>query len=386
MEIISHTKPKIRPYQRCARCVMDTTDSLITFDREGVCDHCRNFDQIIKPSWTGNEENLDQLLACAKEIKKANRHEKYDCIIGLSGGVDSSYLCYVVKKLMGLNPLCVIVDTGWNLAVANTNIQKIVTALEIDSVTEVIDWEEMKDLQLAFFQSQVPYQDLPQDHAIFATLYKFAVKNNIKYVMSGANNATEGIRPPVEWVYQNDLTLIKDISKKYGKVKLSKFPTCGLLTYRFYYPIFKGMKRVYPLNMVHYDKEKVREFLIKNYDWEAYANKHYENIFTRWYEGYYLPNKFGYDKRKTYLSNEILTGITTREAALKELDQPGYSPTDMKADMEFIAKKLGLSINEFQSIIQGENKSFKDYRNSWWLIQFGTIILRLLGKEKKKFR
>lgn len=375
-----------RPYQRCTNCVMDTSDSAITFDEHGVCDFCNDFYQNIQPSWQDKLKDPDLLRRTAEQIKAASKGRKYDCIIGMSGGVDSSYLCYVAKELMGLNPLVYSVDTGWNLNVAVENIERIVKALDLDMYTEVVDWNEMKDLQLAFFKSQVPYQDTPQDHAIFAGLYNYAVKYGIQYVLTGANSATECIRSPVEWVYMNDLKMIRDIHHKFGTRPLKTFPLCGMVKYRVYYPIFKGMKRVAPLDMVEYNKEKVKLFLQERFGWQPYENKHYENVFTRFYEGYYLPHKFGYDKRKCYFSNEILAGTMTREEALAELEQPPYDPQQMEEDKAYIAKKLGLTVEEFQTIIDGENKTFRDYRNSWGLIQFGTVVLRALGVEKKKFR
>lgn len=375
-----------RKYQRCTCCVMDTTDSKIVFDENGVCDYCNDYHKNILPAWSAKLADKDLLARTAEEIKRNTAGEKYNCIIGLSGGVDSSYLCYVAKELMGLNPLCYVCDTGWNLKVADENIRRIVDALELDVYTETVNWDEMRDLQLAFLRSQVPYQDLPQDHAIFAGLYNYAVSHGIKYVLTGANSATECIRPPIEWVYQNDLRFIKDVHRRFGTVKLKTFPLCSMVKYRLYYPIFKGMKRVAPLDMVEYDKEKVKAFLHERFGWEAYANKHYEDIFTRFYEGYYLPHKFGYDKRKCYLSNEILVGTKTREDALKELESPGYDEAAMREDLNFIAAKLGISSAELQALIEGENKSFKDYKNTWGLIQVGTVILRALGVEKKKFR
>ena len=375
-----------RPYQRCTNCVMDTSDSAITFDEHGVCDFCNDFYQNIQPPWQDKLKDPDLLRRTAEQIKAASKGRKYDCIIGMSGGVDSSYLCYVAKELMGLNPLVYSVDTGWNLNVAVENIERIVKALDLDMYTEVVDWNEMKDLQLAFFKSQVPYQDTPQDHAIFAGLYNYAVKHGIQYVLTGANSATECIRSPVEWVYMNDLKMIRDIHHKFGTRPLKTFPLCGMVKYRVYYPIFKGMKRVAPLDMVEYNKDKVKLCLQERFGWQPYENKHYENVFTRFYEGYYLPHKFGYDKRKCYFSNEILAGTMTREEALAELEQPPYDPQQMEEDKAYIAKKLGLTVEEFQTIIDGENKTFRDYRNSWGLIQFGTVVLRALGVEKKKFR
>ncbi len=377
---------KTREYQRCTNCVMDTTDSKIVFDEKGVCDFCNDYYKNILPHWQAKLEDKDLLMRTAQKIKEDSKGQKYDCIIGMSGGVDSSYLCYVAKKIMGLNPLIYCVDTGWNLQVANDNIDRVVKALDLDMYTEVVDWEEMRDLQLAFFKAQVPYQDLPQDHAIFAGLYNYAVKNKIKYVLTGANSATECIRPPIEWVYQNDLTMIRDIHNKFGTVPLKKFPQCGMLKYRVYYPYIKGMKRVAPLDMIEYDKAKVQIFLQEEFGWQPYENKHYENVFTRFYEGYYLPHKFGYDKRKCYFSNEVLAGTLTREEALAELEKLPYSAEKMEEDLIFIAEKLGITPEEFRKIIDGDKKTFLDYKNTWNLIRFGTVVLRFLGIEKKKFR
>ena len=373
-------------YQICNNCVMDTTDSKITFDKDGICDFCNDYKNNIFPKWQRGDEGKIQLNRIASTIKNHGRRRKYDCIIGMSGGVDSSYLCYVAKELMGLRPLIYCVDTGWNLKVADENIKRIVDGLKLDMVVETIDWEEMKDLQLAFFKSQVPYQDLPQDHAIFAGLYNYAYKHGIKYVLTGANNATECIRPPIEWVYQNDIVLIRDIHKRFGSKPLKTFPQCGLLKMRFFYPYFGGIKRVAPLNWVNYDKDEVPQFLNERFGWERYENKHYENIFTRFYEGYYLPQKFGYDKRKCYFSNLILTQKMTRQEALSALEKNPYSEEEMRQDKIFIAERLGISLKEFDEIINGENKTFMDYKNSWCLIQFGTIVLRALGVEHKRFR
>lgn len=374
-----------RTYQRCTNCVMDTTDSKIIFDENGVCDFCNDYKENILPKWNPSDNN-PELELVAERIRQAGKGKKYDCIIGLSGGVDSSYLCYIAKVKMKLRPLVFVVDTGWNLNVAVENIERIVKTLDLDMYTEVVNWNEMRDLQLAFFKAQVPYQDLPQDHAIFAALYNYAVKNGVKYVLTGANNSTECIRPPVEWVYQNDITFIKDVHRIFGKVPLKTFPLCGMVKYRIFYPYFKGMKRVAPLNIVEYDYEKVKIFLQEYFGWQPYENKHYENVFTRFYEGYYMPHKFGYDKRKCYFSNLILTGSMTREEALRELEEAPYAADMIQEDKEYVAKKLGISVDEFDTLVEGENKTFEDYKNSFGIIQFGTKVLRKLGIEKKQFR
>ncbi len=375
-----------RPYQRCTRCVMDTTDSAITFDENGVCDHCRNFDKNIRPFWNPKQNRFAELEEIAKKIRKAGKHSDYDCVLGLSGGADSSYLAYIAKEVMHLRPLAYVVDTGWNLNVAVENIEKIVKGLGIDMYTDVVNWKEMRDLQLSFFKSGIASQDFPQDHAIFSSLYNYAVKHNIKYVLTGSNSATEFIRPPVEWIYMNDLRMAKDIHKKFGTIPLKTYPTCGILKYRVWYKYFKKMKRVYPLDYVVYDKEKAENFLNEKYGWTKYKNKHYENVFTRFFEGYYLPVKFGFDTRKNVLSNEILAGTKTREEAIAILEKPPYDPELAIRDKAYIAKKLGITTEEFDAIIAAPNKTPFDYKNSFWMIKLGVKVCKMLGIENRNIR
>lgn len=376
----------MRQYQRCTRCVMDTTDSKITFDENGVCDHCRNFDKNLAPYWKPNENRLDELQEIAKQIRAAGKNSEYDCVLGLSGGADSSYLAYIAKEIMHLRPLAFVVDTGWNLNVAVENIEKVVKGLDLDMYTEVVNWKEMADLQLAFFKSGISSQDFPQDHAIFAALYNYAVKHNIKYVLTGSNSATEFIRPPVEWLYMNDLRMALDIHKKFGKRELKTYPLCGILTYKLYYRFIKGMRRVYPLDYVVYNKAEAEDLLHEKYGWTKYENKHYENVFTRFFEGYYLPHKFGFDTRKNVLSNRILAGTITREEALQVLSEPPYDPDQMQLDKEYVAKKLGISTEEFDEIIEGPKKTPNDYKNSMWLLKSGVAVSKLLGIEKRNLR
>lgn len=375
-----------RPYQICTRCVMDTTDSKITFDENGVCDHCRNFEKNIAPYWKPQENRFDDLQKLAFQIRKAGKKSEYDCILGLSGGADSSYLAYVAKEIMHLRPLAFVVDTGWNLNVAVENIEKIVKGLDLDMYTEVINWKEMADLQLAFFKSGISSCDFPQDHAIFAALYNYAVKHNIKYVLTGSNSATEFIRPPVEWLYMNDLRMAKDIHKKFGNRELKTYPMCSILTYKIYYRFLKGMHRVYPLDYVVYNKEEAEVLLHEKYGWEKYENKHYENVFTRFFEGYYLPHKFGFDTRKNVASNEILAGTLSREQALEQLAQPPYDTDQMIQDKEYIAKKLGITPKEFDEIIESPKHIPADYKNSMWLIKLGVTISKILGMESRNIK
>lgn len=375
-----------REYQRCTQCVMDTTDSKISFDEHGVCDHCRNFEKRIKPYWKPKENDFEGLEKLAQEIRKAGKGRDYDCILGLSGGADSSYLAYIAKEVMHLRPLAFVVDTGWNLNVAVENIEKIVKGLDLDMYTEVVNWKEMADFQLSMFKASISSQDFPQDHAIFAGLYNYATKHHIKYVLTGSNSATEFIRPPLEWIYMNDLRMALDIHKKFGKVELKTFPLCNIWKYRIWYRYFLGMRRRFPLDYVVYDKAEAEELLHEKFGWTKYANKHYENVFTRFFEGYYLPHKFGYDTRKNVLSNEILVGTMTRDEALKILEQPPYDPEQAELDKAYVAKKLGITTEEFDEIINQPNKTPADYKNSMWMLRLSVLISRLLGIEDRNMR
>lgn len=376
----------MREFQRCSRCVMDTTDSKITFDEDGVCDHCRNFDKNIKPFWKPQENRFEELEALAAQIRKSGKGRDYDCILGLSGGADSSYLAYIAKEVMHLRPLIFVVDTGWNLNVAVENIEKIVKGLDLDLYTEVVNWKEMADLQLSLFKASISSCDLPQDHAIFAGLYNYAVKHRIKYVLTGSNRATEFIRPPVEWLYMNDIVMMHDIHQRFGKIPLKTFPQCGMLKYRILYQYFYGMKRVFPLDYVVYDKAEAEQLLHEKYGWMRYENKHYENVFTRFFEGYYLPHKFGFDTRKNVCSNQILAGTMTRTEALEQLQRPAYDPEQMRLDQEYIAKKMGISAEEFDAIIDQPNKTPADYKNMMWLIRLGVWVSKLLKIENRNLR
>jgi N-acetyl sugar amidotransferase len=375
-----------REYQVCANCVMDTSDSKIQFDSKGYCDHCNNFYKNILPNWHPDEASAKELEIIVERIKKEGKNKPYDCIIGLSGGVDSSYLTYIAKEKLGLRPLIFCVDTGWNLNVAVENIARLVKGLDIDMYTEVVDWEEMKDLQLAYFKSQVPYQDTPQDHAIFAALYNYAANHGFKYVLTGSNYSTECVREPNEWVHVNDIKQIRDIHRKYGTRPLTTFPLCGMFKYRLYYRYVKGMKIIKPLNYIPYIKEKAIQELNEKFGWQSYSNKHFENLFTRFYEGYWLPVKFGYDKRRAYFSSLILTGQLSREEALEILKHPPYPVEEAMKDMEFIATKLGITKAEFEEMMRGENKTYRDYKSSFTLINIAINFARFLGMEQRNFR
>lgn len=375
-----------RDYQICSNCVMNTTDSLIQFDDQGVCDHCNNYYNNILPNWNPDETGIKELEGIVQKIKKDGEKKKYDCIIGLSGGVDSSYVAYYAKVKLGLKPLIFSVDTGWNTDVANNNIRRIVDGLGLEMHVETVDWEEMGDLQLAYFKAQVAYQDIPQDHVIFAALYNYAAKNGFKYVLTGANYSTECVREPNEWVHVNDLRQIKDIHNIFGTLPLKELPLCGMFKYRLYYRYFKGMEIIQPLNLIPYIKKDVIKELNDKFGWEPYKNKHFESIFTRFYEGYWLPTKFGFDKRRAHFSSLILTKQLKRGEALQVLEHPPYALEDAMKDMEYISTRLGLTKEEFIEIMNQKNKTYKDYKSDLTIINAAIKLAKLVGKEKRNFR
>lgn len=376
-----------REYQICTNCIMDTTDPNINFDERGWCDYCNNYHKNILPNWHPDAEGERELMKVIDRIKKEGEGKSHDCIIGMSGGVDSSYVVYIAKEKFGLRPLIFHVDAGWNSQQAVNNIEKMVDGLNLDLHTEVINWEEMKDLQLAFFKAQVPHVDTPQDHAFFAGLYNFAAKNKIKYILTGANYSTECVREPLEWHYHaSDLVQLKDIHRKFGKRPLKTFPLADIFTYKLYYRFIKGVKVVKPLNSVPYIKEEAMQELVDKFGWQKYAHKHYESRFTRFYEGYWLPKKFGYDKRRAHFSSLILTNQMTREEALHKIAVSPYDDHAAEQDIEFVAKKLEISVEELKELMRGKNKSYRDYKSRMPLINFATQILRALGIQKSIIR
>ena len=370
-------------YQICTNCVMDTTDTAITFDEKGVCDHCNNFYNKTLPSWNTGEKGWEDLQKNVKKIKKEGEGKDFDCIIGMSGGIDSSYLVYIAKEKLGLRPLVFHVDAGWNSQIAVNNIERIVDKLDLDLYTHVINWEEMKDLQLAYFKSGVPHIDTPQDHAFFATMYNFASKYDVKYILTGANYSTECIRNPVEWMYyQSDVIQLKDIHKKFGTRPLKEYPLTSILWHKIYLPYVKGVKVLSPLNFVPYIKHDSMKLLEEQFGWQPYPQKHFESRFTKFYESYWLPGKFGYDVRKVQYSSLIVTGQMTRDEALEKLKEPTYDKEIIKEDFEFIANKLGITISELKGYFEDPNKTYKDYASQENIYKVGAKMLKWFGIEK----
>ncbi len=375
---------KEKKYQICTNCIMDTSDPEISFDKNGVCNHCRRFENELKQGWFPNEEGKKRLNAIVEKIKYEGKDHEYDCVIGLSGGVDSSYLAYILKtEYPELRILAIHIDGGWNSELAVHNIENIVKKLDIDLHTEVIDWEEMRDLQLAYFKSQLANQDVPQDHAFFATLYKVAIEQfGIKYFLSGGNLATESILPSA-WGYDAmDGKQLKAVHKKFGQKKLKHYTILSFFKHRIYYPYIKGFKIIRPLDYWPYVKDEAKRILMSKLDWRDYGGKHHESRFTKFFQAYWLPTKFGYDKRRAHLSSLIVAGQITRDQALEEIKKPLYIEKELEEDIEFLSKKLGISTEKFKNIMKMPNKIYRDYPSNYDFEQKIRKIYILIKKLK----
>lgn len=373
----------MRAFQTCTRCVMDTTDSKIVFDENGVCDHCLSFDRDTLPNWHTDERGKNDLAKIVDKIKQDGKSRDFDCIIGMSGGADSSYLLHVAVKELGLRPLVFHVDGGWNSQIAVNNINVMIEKLGLDLYTEVINWEEMKDFQLSFFKAGVPHIDIPQDHAFIATLYNFAAKYKIKYILNGGNFSTECVRNPMDWLYYGtDMAQINDIRRQFGTNAMKTYPFSSVLRHKIYLRYIVGVTVVKPLNYFPYIKAEAMKQLEKEYGWQPYPQKHFESRFTRFYEGYWLPEKFGYDTRKVQFSSLILTGQMTREEALEKLKSPAMSEDDARQEFQYVATKLGLTPEELQGYFDAPNKTYKDYKNNETMFVVGAKVMKALGIER----
>jgi N-acetyl sugar amidotransferase len=371
-------------YRQCLLTVMDNiADPDITFDENGVCNYYHDYKEAAKSVLEGaeGESRLHQLVDA---IKKKGKGKKYDCLIGLSGGVDSTYVAYLVKRL-GLRPLAVHLDNGWNSELAVKNIENIIGKLEIDLYTLVVNWQEFKDIQLSYLKASVVDIEVVSDHAIFATMYNLAKQHGIGYIISGANVVTEHIMPP-SWLYKKmDFANLDDIHAQYGKIKIKTYPYLDFKKY-IYYSTLLRLSPIYILNYVPYNKQEIKDFITKELDWRDYGGKHYESIFTKFYQAYILPQKFKIDKRKAHLSTLICSGQITKEAALKELELPLYKPEELRQDKEYVLKKFGLSAQEFDAIMQSALRKHEEFKTDARLKQNYMRLLQKTQKLRKVFK
>ena len=317
----------------CNFCVMDSSDPDIIFYDEG-CSNCRRARRIMK-NLSADKEEFD-LKAYAEKIKSAGKNKKYDCIVGISGGVDSCYVMYIIKQL-GLRPLAVHFDNGWNSELAVQNIRVLLEKLDVDLYTYVVNWQEFRDLQLAFLKASTPDIEIPTDHMIFAILALVADHYGIKYIVQGKNVSSESILP-AQWSYgHDDWKYIKSVHKKYGTLPLKTYVYKDRLS-SFYFR--DKLEWFSILDYIDYDKEKAKQMLIDEFGWRDYGGKHYESFYTKFYQSYILPTKFGYDKRKAHYSSLIVAGQLSREEALIMLEEPLYDENDLKRDIEYFCEKM----------------------------------------------
>ncbi len=365
------TRPE---YKICSKCIMDTTDVAISFDEKGVCNHCLEYKEFVEKNLYAKSEAEKQFLKIIDRLKSTDG--KYHCILGISGGVDSSYLAYVLKKNK-VNVLLVHFDYGWNSKLAVKNIRNIVQITGFDLETFVMDWEEFKDLQRSYFKASVLDLDVPADHMIFGALYKTANKHKIKYIISGNNIVTEWLLPK-SWNYSKfDLVNLKNIQKIFGTIRLKKLPALGVWEFA-YYQLLKRIERISLLDFMEYNKQDAKMLIQRELNWVDYGGKHYESVFTRFYQGYILPYKYKIDKRKAHLSNLILSDQISREEALVELKSPSLSEELVKSDKEYMAKKLGFTISEFEALLNLPNVEHRYYGTDRSQRKFYFFIMKLL--------
>lgn len=368
------------PVQTCNRCIMDTSDPEIWFDESGVCNHCRRVDALLGKRWFPRDgrPRLDAIVAM---IKKDGRGKDYDCVIGLSGGVDSSYLAWVVVRELGLRPLAIHVDAGWNSEIAVHNIEQIVRKLDIDLYTEVVDWQEVQDLQRAYFRAGVANQDVPQDHVFFAVLYELTVRKKIGYFLTGGNLATESILPSA-WGYNaSDATNLNAIHKAFGERPLKTYKRMSFFRNYVLYPYIHKLQRIRPLDYLPYERDSAIAFIERELGWKNYGDKHHESRWTRWFQAHYLPVKFSFDKRRAHLSSMVVAGAITREEALKRMEEPLYDPEKLKIDEDFVIKKLGISENEFRSIMAAPPRHYSDFANEEWVYRLKDRVKRTVRRR-----
>jgi N-acetyl sugar amidotransferase len=375
-----------KAYQICTRCIMDTSDPDIVFDAAGVCNHCTGWFKRAQFYSLPLEERTRQLAALVAEIKRRGQGHDYDCIIGVSGGVDSSYLAIKVKEL-GLRPLAIHVDNGWNSEKAVGNIKRILDPLRIDLSTVVLNWKEFRDLQLSFLRASTPDSEIPSDHAIVASFYEACARHKVGYSINGINFRTEGIHVR-EWSQGHlDGRYISSVYRKFTGKRLRHFPLIPV-TRLVLNIVLHRPQTVFLLDYLDYDKQAAKRVLMEQYGWEDYGGKHYESVYTKFYQGWILPHKFGYDKRRMHLSTLVCSGQMTRAQALEEIATPAYPPEQVEPDKEFVAKKLGISRQEFDAIMAAPRKRYMDYPNlqNHWIFGRGLDLYRYLKHSLRWIR
>lgn len=375
-----------RPYQICKCCVMDTSDEDIVFDANGVCQRCNEYKERIEPEWNhgkGHEKELSELIAA---IRKSGEGKPYDCILGLSGGLDSSYMLHLAVKEWGLRPFVFHIDAGWNLPVAEENIRKLTDKLGVELHIERMDLNEMRNMQLAWFKTGLEMLDAPQDHAFIALIDKYAAKLGIKYILNGYNICTEIVADPSSWEKGSgptgDGTFIRDVVRKYCTIPITHYTYTSGLKHKFIHPYINGIRTVKPLNYVEFTRESMLRTLSDEYGYIGYGQKHFEDSLTKFLEGWWQPTRFGHDIRRAQLSSLVVTGQMTRDDALKVLEQPPVSEQEKNALFSEVAEKLGITEEELMKYHEMPECTEK-FKSQEKLYNFGIRLYEKLGLEKR---
>ena len=371
-------------YQICKKTVMDTSDPATKFDSNGISNHYWDFQNIVKAHWFRGEKGEKELEMKIEKIKERGKGKDFDSILGLSGGLDSSYMLHTVVTRYKLRPLVFHVDGGWNTEIAVNNIKSLVENLKLDLFTEVIDWNEMKNFQLAMFKSGVPHLDVPQDMAFVGTLYKFAEKYNVKTILNGGNIATESVLRPFNLIYYGaDLTQAKDILNKFGNLNMSTYPFTSVFYHKIWLKHIRKVNVFKPLNYINYSKSNAIQELKNMYGWKPYSQKHFESRFTRFYEGYWLTNRFNYDMRRVELSSMILSEQMNRSEAIEILKNPPLENKIVEDEFNYVATKLDISVDELEKYFNMPKKYYWDYKNNKKLLKLGENFLKVVGGARR---
>lgn len=373
-------------HQICSRCVMDSTDSNLTFDESGVCMRCREYENRIEKEWNHGIGKEDELKRILDEIKFSGKDKEYDCILGLSGGLDSCYMLHMAVKEWGLKPFVFHVDAGWNLPIAVENINKLCNKLGVKLHIEKVNWNDMKQMQLAFFKTGHAGLDAPQDHAFIAQVDKFAEKLGVKYILNGYNISTEIVANPSSW-YKGagptaDKTYLKDVLRKHGGYKTKYYTYTNGFKHKFILPYIKGVKTLNLLNYIPLTRQQMVDTLSNEYGYEVYKQKHFEDMLTKFLEGWWLPSRFGYDIRKAQLSSLVVTGQMSREEALNILSTPPLTEKESKELFSQVAAKLEISEDELM-YYHDMPIVYRKYRNNRWAFRLGIKLYTLLGLDKR---
>jgi N-acetyl sugar amidotransferase len=371
-------------YKICSKTVMDTSDPTITFDNNGISNHYWDFHNLVKPHWKTGPEGKIILEQMVSNLKKEGKNKDFDCIMGLSGGADSSFMLHKMVTEFGLRPLVFHVDGGWNSEIAVNNINGLIDKLGLDLFTEVINWEEMRNFQLAMFKSGVPHLDIPQDMAFIGVLYKFAEKYKIRHILNGGNISTESVLTPLQFLYWGtDMSQIKHILSLFGTIPMPSYPFSSIFYHKLYLRYFKGVKVLKPLNFLPYVKKEAFSELETIYGWKPYPQKHFESRFTKFFESYWLPTRFGYDNRRNQFSSLILSDQMTREEAQEELKKSPFYEETIDEEFNYIAAKLNITPGKLKQYHEMPKKYYWDYKNQRKIFELGENVLSWIAGTRR---